>query len=834
MTSKINSRLKPTSRRLLQTLGAFALTAASSLSAGSPDKAPLQEPVIEPQALYLGTFNTGVKTSDVYTEGNLSFVVPVWSSLGSDGTLAGGTVFLSPYVSLGEQGELATSLGLGWRYLFNDQSVSALKAAPASTGFLTEGFYVGANVFVDNLRTQFDNHFWQLGIGAEIGSRYLEVRGNYYLPLTSGQKLAERTTSTEKFTTRSQSNSTRIETSGDGVADPFATGNTIQQDVDLTSTAVTTTRSTTTTTTVKTITSLFEEGMEGWDIETAVLVPGLDRYLDITLLAGYYSFDNQPFGPQRGGSGNTEGFKLGLEVRPVPAVVLTGTWYEDEGLTGSDWVAGVGLQIPLGKEWKDAFKSRRRHLAERLAEPVARQNAAIKTSRSYDVDQDVSQSSRTTTHVRRRIINQSKQRITIAEDIVFVNNGDAVGNGIQAGSADGDGTAESPFDTIQQAADLAAANHVNTQRVWNVYTQGTGNVYHEAVTITSSTKFTSSYVGIKSSYGGTFGGDTERPLVRGGFGADSGSDAFLTSPVDSLVEVKGYKIDPGEEPEPIPNATGHGIYMNAIQNVVIADNEISKMTDGVSIEGNGLDVYFIHIARNVIADNTSEGIYLHPVGADVFGDILNNEVSDNGRENMQLEVEGGSFIANIIGNTANGSNGEVGIHIQAISFRGLIADNTTNGNGEDGLKVELYGGDFIGSVLRNESNGNGDSGIVLYDVADFVGDFAFNQADGNDDYGIIFRTDNFQGDLTGNRASINTLAPLVMLVYENMEGNISGNVFENNGELGSVQIDGDLTGNIFNNRVLFHSDTPPSSAPLTIGGAFNGIIYDNDIDIVHP
>ncbi|TLD68399.1 hypothetical protein FEM03_23135, partial [Phragmitibacter flavus] len=234
---------------------AAMLSATGPVGAGSVAKAPLMDPVNEYHPMYFGTFNTGVKTSDVYTEGNISFVVPIWSSIGMDGTLGGGTVFLSPYVSLGEQGELATSLGLGWRFLFNDQPVGALKSNDRA-GFLTEGFYVGANVFVDNLRTQFDNDFSQLGIGAEIGSRYLELRGNYYLPFSSGQKLAERTSSTENFTSQSRSSSTRMEQGATPLGDPFATGNTIQQDAYLTSTAVTSTRTTTTKTTVKTITSL--------------------------------------------------------------------------------------------------------------------------------------------------------------------------------------------------------------------------------------------------------------------------------------------------------------------------------------------------------------------------------------------------------------------------------------------------------------------------------------------------------------------------------------------------------------------------------------------------
>ena len=544
--SIIASRLCSLRRTLSVTLPAvLGMSISASLIAGPVAKESKEVIPAEPHPMHFGSFNTGVKTSDVYTEGNISLLVPLWSTFGNDGTLEGGHVFLTPYSSLGEGGELANSLGLGWRYLFSDQSVSALRDTDSTAGFLTEGFYVGANVFVDNLRTHFDNDFWQLGVGAEVGTRYLEVRGNYYVPFDSSRKLAERSTSTRRFT--NTSSSSHLQTSP--TYGPLsATENAIGQDVTLTTSLVTTRR--TTTTTVRTITSLFEEGMEGWDVEAAVLVPGLDKYLDVTLLAGYYSFDNQPFGPQRGGSGETEGWKLGLEVRPVPAVVLTGTWYEDEGLTGSDWVVGAGLQIPLGADWKDAFKSRRRHLIERMAEPVARQNAAIKTALSVDQDQKVT--SKTRTAVVRRVVKQESQHINIAEDIVFVNNGAATNQGVQEGSATGDGTAESPVDTVQAGANLAVQQNITTGRVWTVYTQGGGSTYVENVNILGSMNLVTSGRPIVSPFSGHTFGTGERPAVTGGFQGNAGTFLPGTS-TPTFVGISGFDITGGHA------TTGNGM-----------------------------------------------------------------------------------------------------------------------------------------------------------------------------------------------------------------------------------------------------------------------------------
>ena len=114
--------------------------------------------------------------------------------------------------------------------------------------------------------------------------------------------------------------------------------------------------------------------MEGWDAEVAVLVPGLDRWFDVRLIAGYFEF----YGDNGGAvfsSADISGWKAGIEVRPVPAVVLSATWYEDEAFVDNNWMFGVRLEIPLGRP--GSFTPRRRHLQERLVEPVHRQNASI-------------------------------------------------------------------------------------------------------------------------------------------------------------------------------------------------------------------------------------------------------------------------------------------------------------------------------------------------------------------------------------------------------------------------------------------------------------------------
>jgi hypothetical protein len=315
---------------------------------------------LEPLTSWCGTILAGgVKGNSDFIEGSLFLVQPLLNTIGTGNTMEGNVLFVEPYGTWGENGELGASLGLGFRHLFSDQSVSDARSN-TMTGLLTEGFYIGGDVFLDYARSQADNDFWQIGVGLEAGTRYLTVRANYYIPLSDDQTIRRRT---ETDVTHSKHTSTNT------IAGPTAVvnGQVVQN-----FTKITTTRTRTTTTT-RTF-ELFEEPLEGFDVELALLVPGLDRYCDVQLIGGYFNYEAER------SRKDIEGWRAGMEIRPVPAVVLYATWFEDERLYQDEWIAGVRLEIPLGENWMDAFTPRRRHLAERLFEPVHRKNNSITTS----------------------------------------------------------------------------------------------------------------------------------------------------------------------------------------------------------------------------------------------------------------------------------------------------------------------------------------------------------------------------------------------------------------------------------------------------------------------
>jgi hypothetical protein len=703
------------------------LTAASIpvITEAAPTKSPAKDVVTTvPELWSMPLLNTGFKTNDEYIDGNMSLTIPVWSTIGRDGRLGGDYLFLEPYVSIGTGGETAASLGVAWRHLFSDEPVSALHKQ-GMAGFVEEGWFIGASLFADNLSTTHDNDFWQLGVGAEIGTRYLELRGNYYIPLTS-EKLADRSVSTQRFS----SSSTKTTTTGSGIGEPYATGNLIAQDVNLTTFATTTTR----TTTVRTVTEIFEKGMEGWDVEASVLLPWVDQWAEVRVIGGYYSYDNQPFGPQEFGTGNVRGWKAGVEVRPVPAVILSGTWYEDQRLTGDHWTVGLQLQIPLDRKWKDSFKPRRRHLVERLAEPVHRQNNAIKIGNSKEEQTTVKSSVKRVT----RIVAQTNQRIVLADDIVFVNNGAPVGNGIQAGNdVTGNGTAERPKATIQAGANIAQGNSNATGRVWNVYTQGTAAGYTEdVISSVGSVNFIGSGRRIAGLGGKSFG-KGPMPRLTGGFEATDIPFFGATA----------YRISGG-----LVTGLPDGFRLRNVRQFVIEGNSMGVVSDGISLHLDGANT-MNGVARNNVGAAGRFGVVMFTEDFSTAGVVFegntffNSGLTDIHAEsfdNSRLRVTAtGNRLTN--GNTTGfyfGShqtsrlqfagfgnqlqgNDDQGFEFRAGDDSGLsavVADNRLSAIGGTGVVIgAAQNATFNVSVLRNQMTTVGNDGVNVIMANDSVG-----------------------------------------------------------------------------------------------------------------
>jgi hypothetical protein len=294
--------------------------------------------------------------------GNFSGLVPLHGSLGEAGTLSGSLLFAEPYGQWIEGGAYQAGIGAGFRHLFGKQSVAALFEQPkGGVGFLEEGIYVGANAFLNGANTGVGDSFWQLAMTAEVGTRWLELRGRYHLPLDDGQQSAQRWVQ--------------------AYSRPLNFGGIRGTEMVILDTTL----------------SLLTESLRGWQMDATLLVPGIDRWADLRVIGGYASFESPTVG-----SLEYDSWRVGVDFRPVPAVVLSAMWHENERLFGDQWLFGVGVEVPFetrnlgdgkGGFWrqvKRAFQPRRRHLAERLIEPARRHSLPMQLGTSVQrVETDV-------------------------------------------------------------------------------------------------------------------------------------------------------------------------------------------------------------------------------------------------------------------------------------------------------------------------------------------------------------------------------------------------------------------------------------------------------------
>lgn len=156
---------------------------------------------------------------------------------------------------------------------------------------------LGANLFYDTRWTENDSTFGQVGAGAELLSKWVDLRANYYLPVTDEQVLTE----SEEVTTASNG---RMRT--------------------------------TTTTLLRT----YEEALQGFDAEAGVWLPLLDQIAPTAVFAGYYRFTSDF-------ESDVSGVKFRIESRLHPNVTLDAEWYEDDELNQTDYFVGVRVHLPI-------------------------------------------------------------------------------------------------------------------------------------------------------------------------------------------------------------------------------------------------------------------------------------------------------------------------------------------------------------------------------------------------------------------------------------------------------------------------------------------------------
>lgn len=274
--------------RSLAATGALLAPALAPLHAGQPApdwKGKMAEPATE---VWFpgGYFTLGYKGAEHLQSGYLDFVTPVYKS-------GDFSFFYSSRTTYDDNSQLLGSNGLGVRYMFPDQEI-----------------ILGANAFYDSIKSQHDNDFNQLGLGLELLSRWFDARVNWYIPDNSVYEISR---STETANSRS-------------LGQVFRAGDLLQQ-------RVTDTRESQTF-------RQYEGALKGFNFEAGFLVPGLDKYCELRLFAGYYSYDG-PYGQ------DYSGFKARAELRLLPGLIADVEYWDDAELVGGNWVGGVRVEIPF-------------------------------------------------------------------------------------------------------------------------------------------------------------------------------------------------------------------------------------------------------------------------------------------------------------------------------------------------------------------------------------------------------------------------------------------------------------------------------------------------------
>ncbi len=260
---------------------------AGHLVQSAPEPGKSVEPADNP--LPAGELTLGGKFSDGLQSGYFDAVVPF--------AQAGGfTFFLSTRDTLADDSQYLGSYGLGARYLVPGHEV-----------------ILGANVFYDDIESRFGNHFDQLGLGFELLTHWFDARLNWYLPDGSIY----------------QSSSFTRSRSHDEKGSTFVEDGLIKQR--------------TTHLAQRTVYNRYESALEGFNLEGGFLVPGLDRYFELRLLAGYYRYE--------GAFGRTfEGVKARAEARFLPGLIGDLEYWDDRELVGGHWwrVFGSVFLSPSG------------------------------------------------------------------------------------------------------------------------------------------------------------------------------------------------------------------------------------------------------------------------------------------------------------------------------------------------------------------------------------------------------------------------------------------------------------------------------------------------------
>ncbi|QQG36648.1 MAG: inverse autotransporter beta domain-containing protein [Micavibrio aeruginosavorus] len=439
--------------------------------------------------------------------------------------------------------------------------------------------------------------------------------------------------------------------------------------------------------------TLTEVPLSGLDLELGYKIPFAPWLPETRVYGGAYYFNGDGVGPIHGGrmrlhSDITDWLQIGAE-------------YRDDNIRDYETLAEIRLRYSFGGA---PSASPVRKLFERLDEQPVR-------------DIDIVTGGSTTENVSTATVNNASSGA--AQEIYFVDNTAAGG---------GDGSTETPFNTIAGALAVAGANDIIYVRAGD----GTATGMDSGVLLNdngqrlvgSGTNLTFGMLDLEVAGMSTpvdsyvIAAATSAPVITNTVAA---SDGITIAAND--VFVAGVTVD---------SATRDGIRIAAgagqnWQNAEIRDVTLSNnLNNGMALVTTGGGIIANPILANVTAShNLFDGISLNSSGAgSLIGgvNVADSLFDDNGRYGFYgLAQTAGDLGAVTITDTAANGNGEIGLIFQATAAGSEITSVSMNGvsaedNADTGIYINAATGGLISAAALSDMiiRDNGEHGFYVH------------------------------------------------------------------------------------------------------------------------
>ncbi|MEM9213109.1 MAG: right-handed parallel beta-helix repeat-containing protein [Cyanobacteria bacterium P01_F01_bin.150] len=561
----------------------------------------------------------------------------------------------------------------------------------------------------------------------------------------------------------------------------------------------------------------------GFDLGTTVeLAEWDDGDGDLRALAGIYHLGAE-------GIDDAFGWRLGLEARPTEQIVL-GVVYQEDEMFGTNVMASITFSFPRVRPKGDVLDEFEEdyEVVERLGEPIRRNHTIVMNTISGQ-ESDL-------TVVSEPLFNPQNGTDENPSAYRFIH--------VDLGAAsNGDGTAESPYNNIDDALANASRNsgtaNGNPETAENqiVYVDASSNTDIDAFEIPAGVRVLSQAPtqllnGSNDSFS-TFpvvegrlpfspennfntGTDIETGIVVTLPGSGDGDFPILDSGADDLIVMNSNTVLSGFI---INNAASDAIFADGAENIEIRDSFINNVGErGISLNNV---VGSVILFDNSLTNIGDEGIAIFndtpPSTVEV---TARRQTIDNARVGIALGTSGGSAItgnstqivdiedSEITNSIEQGllmTTSEVGN--QEVNFRAVDGQATITGSGQEGIRIEAItsGSQEVtieGATIANNGSDGTHAGIeVIGGILDDI------ETDNNTAAQEVFIFDSAIANNTGAGISIegNGEAAQEFGISRNtITNNLGGGIVSttNNSVFQEfVRDDDNLTNGIFSNTI---------------------------------